>query len=596
MRISAEFRSPDRTSASFGPNDPMVLRPASPVINARPLDFSGVGGTTWAAIVPVAQIGSRPPGPSGPTTIGPDEKRPGQGGTTHILVPAHLVGRRSREVHRAERRMVGPFPMREQAGESDGDTGVAPSAASVRRGPSEGHGRAARRALGGRRPPLRRAPIARLVILYMAAALGAFVLCGVGLAVAQRHAALQEAVRDAETTATLLATRVVQPALPRTAPARLEADQDFNRVMLEQVLRAPLTQARIVDESGLVVYATDARLVGQRHELSAEQLNALRPGAATTSRDDGSDPTDLLSGRAGHSLDVSAGLQAPSGQPLLLQTSQPFEVVWLTSRAVWLTLLPSLILALTLLYLVKIGFTYRLTKSLNSAQDEREQLLVTALAAADRDRALIASDLHDGVVQGLTGASYTLTDTADRTRTVGQPELADILAETARSLRQWIRELRSLIVTVTPPALHREGLPAALTDLVATLQARRIDVELNVAVSDGLSETGESLVYRVAQEAVRNIVRHAKASKVHVAVAEEGSWLRLEITDNGQGFDPAVSARRHGSVGLPLLAALVDERGGNLRVTSATGSGTTVTLRLPLHAARTPNMTDKATR
>jgi signal transduction histidine kinase len=424
------------------------------------------------------------------------------------------------------------------------------------------------------------------VILYMAAALGAFVLCGVGLALAQRQAALQEAVRDAETTATLLATRVAQPALPPTAPARLDADQDFNRVVRERVLRAPLTQARIIDETGLVVYATDDGVVGQRQKLSAEELNALRTAAATASRDDGSDPTDLLSGRAGHSLDVSAGLQAPSGQPLVLQTSQPFEVVWLTSRAVWLTLLPSLSLALTLLYLVKIGFTYRLTRSLNTVQDEREQLLVTALAAADRERTLIASDLHDGVVQGLTGASYTLTDTATRTRTAGHPELADTLADTARSLRQWVRELRSLIVTVTPPALHGEGLHTALTDLVATLQARQIDVELDVQVSDGLSETGESLVYRVAQEAVRNIVRHANASKVHVAVAEEDGRLQLQITDNGQGFDPAVSGRRQGSVGLPLLAALVHERGGNLRVTSATGSGTTVTLRLPLETVR----------
>jgi two-component system NarL family sensor kinase len=447
-----------------------------------------------------------------------------------------------------------------------------------------------------RRSLLRRGPIERLVILYMSAALGAFVLCGVGLALAQRHASLQEAVRDAETAAVLLATRVVQPALPPAAPARLDADQDFDKVVLERVLRPPLTQARIVDENGLVVYATDNDVVGQRQELSAEERTALRTAAATASRDDGSDPTDLFSGRGGHSLDVSVRLQAPSGQPLLLQTSEPFEVVWLTSRAVWFTLLPSLILALTLLYLVKIGFTYRLTRSLNAVQDEREQLLVTALAAADRERTLIASDLHDGVVQGLTGASYTLTDTANRTRTAGQPELADTLAETARNLRQWVRELRSLIVTVTPPALHSEGLHATLTDLVATLQARHIDVELNVQVGDGLSETSESLVYRVAQEAVRNIVRHANASKVQMAVTEEGAWLQLQITDNGRGFDPAVSARRQGSVGLPLLAALVQERGGNLRVTSATGSGTTVTLRLPLHPARHSDGTEKATR
>jgi len=465
-------------------------------------------------------------------------------------------------------------------------SGQAASVASVdrpvRRDPLWYDGNAAH----GRRRVLWRGRIERLVILYMLAALGAFVLCGVGLALAQRHAALQESVRDAEKTATLLATRVVQPALPQAAPAGLDADQTFQRVIAERVLGAPLTHVQIIDQTGLVAYTTAAGSSGQRVALSAAELDALRTAGVTASRDDGTDPTDLLSGRAGRSLIVSAGLRAPSGQPLLLQTSQPFEVVWLTSRSVWMTLLPSLIMALVLLYLVKIGFTYRLTRGLHAVQEEREQLLVTALAAADRERTLIASDLHDGVVQGLTGASYTLTDTANRTRTAGQPELADTLAETARSLRQWVRELRSLIVTVTPPALHSEGLHATLTDLVATLPARGIEVELDVEVSEGLTETGESLAYRVAQEAVRNIIRHANASHVHVVVAEEAGWLQLQITDDGQGFDPSVSVRRQGSVGLPLLAALVQERGGNLRVTSAAGSGTTLTLRLPLQAAR----------
>ena len=418
----------------------------------------------------------------------------------------------------------------------------------------------------------------------MLAGLGAFVLCGVGLTLSQRHAALREAVRDAEVTTALLANRVVQPALPRDL--RLDPDPAFDRVVRERVLVAPITQVLITDEAGLVVYATEAGLVGQRLELSAEQLNALRTGVAVARREDGTNPTRLGSGRAGQFVDVNVGLRAPSGQPLLLQTRQPYEVVWLTSRAVWLTTLPSLMLALALLYVVKAGFAFRLARDLHVEQEEREQLLVTALAAADRERTLIASDLHDGVVQGLAGASYTLTDAANRAQAAGQPEVANTLTDTAGSLRQWVRELRSLIVTVTPPALHSEGLQATLTDLVATLEARGIGVELDVRVSDELTETAESLVYRVAQESVRNVVRHAHATKVHLIVAEENGWLQLQVKDDGQGFDPSRSARRQGSVGLNLLAALVHQRGGNLRVESAAGRGTSVTLRLPAHSAR----------
>lgn len=426
----------------------------------------------------------------------------------------------------------------------------------------------------------------------MLTGLGAFLLCGVGLTLAQRHAALREAVRDAEVTTALLASRVVQPAIPSDPLVRLDADPAFDRVVREQVLGAPINRVQIVDEAGLVVYATEAGLIGQRIVLSAEHLDVLRTGGTTARRDDGSDPLRLTSGRAGQSLDVSTGLRGPSSQPLLLQTRQPFEVVWQISRAVWLTTLPSLAVALALLYLVKAGFAYRLARNLSGVQEEREQRLVTTIAAADRERTLIASDLHDGVVQGLAGASYSLSDTAKRTRAAGQTELADSLAGTAASLRQWVRELRSLIVTVTPPALHSEGLHATLTDLVATLEARRIAVELDVSVTDALTETSEALVYRVAQETVRNIVRHAHATRVELSVVEADGWVRLEVSDDGQGFDTSARARRQGSVGLNLLAALVDQRGGKLRVESAAARGTTVTLRLPVHTGQDSDRTD----
>jgi two-component system, NarL family, sensor kinase len=425
-----------------------------------------------------------------------------------------------------------------------------------------------------------------LVVLFMLAGLGAFVLCGVGLTLAERHAALREAVRDAEVTSALLATRVVEHAMPRGPLTRLEADQTFDRIVRERVAVAPITAVQIADETGLVVYATQSGSVGRRVELSASELNALRSGDTTASRSDGSSPTRLGSGSTDEDLNIGVGVRAPSGQPLLVRTAQPFEVTWLTSRAIWLTLLPSMILALALLYLVKAAFAFRLARDLHVVQGEREQLLVTALAAADRERTLIASDLHDGVVQGLAGASYTLSDAANQSRAGGQPAVADTLTDTAGSLRRWVRELRSLIVTVTPPALHSEGLQATLTDLVATLEARGIDVELDVRVGGELTETAESLMYRVAQESVRNVVRHARASHVQLIVTEEDRWLQLQVNDDGQGFDPSASSRRQGSVGLDLLAALVQQRGGDLRVVSAAGQGTTVTLRLPAQAAR----------
>ena len=418
----------------------------------------------------------------------------------------------------------------------------------------------------------------------MLAGIGAFALCGVGLTLAQRQAALLETVRDAEVTASLLAARVVQPALPLPPRQALDTDPRFDQIIRTRVLVDPITTLRIVDESGLVLYSTEADSVGQRVELSPEETDALRTSQATARHGDGAQ-ISFLDDYLDKSLDVSAGLRTQTGQPLLVQMKQPYEAVWLTSRAVWFTVLPSLILALMLLYLVKAIFAYLLAQGLYTVQDQREQLLVTALAAADQERTMIASDLHDGVVQGLAGASYALTEAANRSRNDGQTEVAATLTDLARNLRQWVRELRSLIVTVTPPALHNEGIQAALTDLVATLEARRIDVDLDVHVGDSLNETDESLVYRVAQEGIRNVARHSDATKVHLFVTEEDGWLVLRLADDGKGFDTSASNRQEGSVGLALLAALVHQKGGAVRVESAEGDGTTMTLRLPLEAS-----------
>ena len=141
--------------------------------------------------------------------------------------------------------------------------------------------------------------IVRLVVLYMLAALGAFVVCAGGLALAQRHAALQEAVRDAEATSSLVATRVVQPALPASSLTGLGTDEAFDRVARAQVLRPPVTQARLIDETGAVLYSTEAGSNGQRVVLSSAELHALQTTGTAAYRDDGADPTRLDGGSRG---------------------------------------------------------------------------------------------------------------------------------------------------------------------------------------------------------------------------------------------------------------------------------------------------------
>jgi len=165
------------------------------------------------------------------------------------------------------------------------------------------------------------------------------------------------------------------------------------------------------------------------------------------------------------------------------------------------------------------------------------------------------------------------------------------MTATATDLRRWVRELRSLVVTIIPPQLHAQGLATSLADLAATLEVRGLTVTLVVTGTEQLDETTETVIYRAAQEAVRNIVRHADARSVTMSVARGGAassgrpeeTLVLRICDDGCGFEPGgTGARSRGSVGLELLSALVTSHGGNLSVHASPGKGTELVLRVPL--------------
>jgi signal transduction histidine kinase len=418
---------------------------------------------------------------------------------------------------------------------------------------------------------------------FLVAGLVVVVVIGVFLALAQRRTAVGEAIRDARTLAELEAHDVIGPLLTDDALVPGPAYDALDRVVRERVLGSRIVRVKIWDASGLVVYSDDRDLVGQRFDLPADERAVLRDTRRTVAEiTDLDDPENRDERHFGKLLQVYLGVRTPSGTPLLFETYQPYGEITTASRRMWSASLPVLLGGLVLLYLVQAPLAYRMATRLRAAQEQREQLLLSALGAADKERRRIASDLHDGVVQGLAGASYTLSAVAERSTASGGGQLAYTAGRTAIELRRWVRELRSLIVTITPPALHEQGLAAALSVLASTLEARGVSVDVQVPSELELDEATESLVYRVAQEAVRNVVRHAAATRVTLSLRRHDGVLRLEVADDGRGFDPSASdARSRGSVGLELLRALVAENDGTLVVGPAAEGGTTLTMELP---------------
>jgi signal transduction histidine kinase len=147
-----------------------------------------------------------------------------------------------------------------------------------------------------------------------------------------------------------------------------------------------------------------------------------------------------------------------------------------------------------------------------------------------------------------------------------------------------MRQLRSLLVEIYPPNLRNAGLAAALSDLVARAAGRGLDTSLAVDDELGLPEAVEQLLFRAAQEGLRNVVDHAAASSVAVEVHREDGRVELTVSDDGRGFtsEELAGRQRGGHVGLRLIGDRARELGGALEVESEAGRGTRLTVRAPL--------------
>ncbi|MEO6144786.1 MAG: ATP-binding protein [Dermatophilaceae bacterium] len=447
-----------------------------------------------------------------------------------------------------------------------------------------------------RAPRLRTVSVPKAVASFLVAGLAVLSVVGFALGLALRQTATAEAIRYATTVTSLEATQVVVPALREEALVPGPAQDALDRVVRQLVLGDRIVRVKIWDETGRIVYSDDAPLIGKRFPLGIDERALLRTGGAYAEVSDLSAAENQDEKQWGRLLQVYLRVKTPTGQVLMFETYQPYQLITDASRRLWLTSLPVLLGGLTLLYLIQAPLAYRMARRLKRSQDEREALLLASLAASDRERATIAADLHDGVVQGLSGASYSLSAAAARARE-GDAEMAQVMTTTAIDLRRWMRELRSLVVTITPPALHAQGLAMSLADLAATLELRGLAVTVDVTGTEEVDETTETLVYRAAQEAVRNIVRHADASAVTLCVAREGAAgsgrradsLVLRVRDDGCGFETDhTAARGRCSVGLELLGMLVSSHGGTLTLDSSPGMGTELVLQVPLRAAAEP--------
>jgi signal transduction histidine kinase len=219
----------------------------------------------------------------------------------------------------------------------------------------------------------------------------------------------------------------------------------------------------------------------------------------------------------------------------------------------------------------------------------RKRLLDRRVQAREEDRIRLAAELHDGPIQRLTGVAYT----ADLSRRrLARADLAggrQLLDSMEEDIRGEVAALRQVMVELRPPALDEWGLAAALSDYAKAFQLQTgIACSVQASLPGRLARAQETVLYRVAQEALTNVAKHARARRAWVALQTSQGRVLLHVGDDGLGFatthpaDPIGDHLGLNHFGLASMRQQLEMAGGSWQVRSRPGHGTTITATLPI--------------
>jgi signal transduction histidine kinase len=227
-----------------------------------------------------------------------------------------------------------------------------------------------------------------------------------------------------------------------------------------------------------------------------------------------------------------------------------------------------------------------LVRGIERWEAERRHLLDQTMHAAEQERTRIAVELHDGPIQRLSVLSYDLERA--RQRVLGNPAAVARLEHAQVELSAEVQGLRELMMSLRPPALDEVGLEAALRDQVGAFTRQSgVDCSVRVSLARRLGGELETIVYRVAQEALLNVTKHAQAKQLWLELEGQGNRVDLCIRDDGVGFDPMGGSEliRNGHFGLVAMRERVEMAGGRFQLESRPGAGVVVKVSFDLPSA-----------
>jgi two-component system, NarL family, sensor histidine kinase UhpB len=223
-----------------------------------------------------------------------------------------------------------------------------------------------------------------------------------------------------------------------------------------------------------------------------------------------------------------------------------------------------------------VAFTEAFNTMVDRLTDERRAGSRAALTAQERERLRIARALHDEAGQTLTAVALEI----ERAAMNGPPAQRERMAQLAAQLYDTLDEIRRISRELRPEALDDLGLVNALIALTSRVARQGVQIERRFTRElPSMSPQLELVIYRIAQEALTNVLRHAEATRCIVALEAAGGVVDLLVADDGRGMPERINGETTGIEGMRERALLV---GGALLVESRPGEGTQVRLRAPI--------------
>lgn len=423
-----------------------------------------------------------------------------------------------------------------------------------------------------------------LSLTALAAVTGAVTWAGTRFA---EDEAIHDAAGQGERMSRLLASPLVTEETRTGAPP----EGALAIALRNRASDASVSHILLWDPSGRVIWADDSSLIGRVYDLPPEIEELFDTRRVLTESTGGESEPGHDNGLPGREADeevieVYVGARGADGQPFVFEAYLPSERVGFEPSSLLWQVLPISLGGLVLFQLLILPLAFTLARRVDRGRQQRSDMIARSLSSWHAERRRLAQDLHDGVIQDLSAAGYTVPAVTAALPAGPVGDEARARAEQlGTALTESLDSLRSLALDLFPADLGGAGLVLALRDLVARASEGGLSTRLDVDDDLELSPAAAGVVYRVAREALRNVEQHARARRVSVRVVREGTMILTEVDDDGVGLRhrPANSdpgrGRRH--FGLPLLRALLRDVDGTLAVSRRHGGGTVLQARMP---------------